>query len=226
MIEAALIDFSGTLFRLDYTPESLDRLLGEHAASVDAEKKAELLRKLTAPAGEPEGLSEQLLEDWRRRDLDPVAHRNANIAILERSGLDTAAATSLYEGMLEDSNWHSYPDTAEALKLLAEAGVRIAVVSNIAWDIRGCFAGIGVDELVDAYVLSFEHGVQKPDERIFRIATEELGVAPERSLMIGDSERADGGARAIGADFARVDPLPTEQRPDQLVRLVREQLGR
>ena len=37
------------------------------------------------------------------------------------------------------------------------------------------------------------------------------------ALMIGDSEEADGGARAVGCRFALVDPLPTDQRPDGLV---------
>ncbi len=34
--------------------------------------------------------------------------------------------------------------------------------------------------------------------------------------MVGDSEEADGGARALGCGFALVDPLPTSQRPDGL----------
>ena len=34
--------------------------------------------------------------------------------------------------------------------------------------------------------------------------------------MVGDSEEADGGARALGCGFVLVDPLPTAQRPDGL----------
>ncbi|WP_031465363.1 HAD family hydrolase [Sciscionella sediminilitoris] len=226
MIEAALIDFSGTLFRLDYTEDSLTAMLGEHAAAMDTDRKVELLRKLTAPVGEPKELTESELDDWRRRDLDPAAHRRANVAILEWSGLTPDEAVHLYEGMLQDANWHPYPDTAEALALLHEHGIPVAVVSNIAWDIRSCFELAGVDRFIDAYVLSFEHGVEKPDEEIFRIATGKLGVAPENALMIGDSEAADGGARTLGARFAKVEPLPTAQRPDALLRIVREELGR
>jgi FMN phosphatase YigB (HAD superfamily) len=33
---------------------------------------------------------------------------------------------------------------------------------------------------------------------------------------VGDSDEADGGARAIGCGFALVDPLPTSQRTDGL----------
>jgi FMN phosphatase YigB (HAD superfamily) len=35
-------------------------------------------------------------------------------------------------------------------------------------------------------------------------------------VMVGDSEEADGGARALGCGFLLVDPLPTSQRTDAL----------
>jgi FMN phosphatase YigB (HAD superfamily) len=37
-------------------------------------------------------------------------------------------------------------------------------------------------------------------------------------LMVGDSEEADGGARAVGCAFTLVDPLPTDERPDGLIK--------
>ncbi|MER6873126.1 HAD family hydrolase, partial [Amycolatopsis sp. NPDC000673] len=33
---------------------------------------------------------------------------------------------------------------------------------------------------------------------------------------------ADGGARALGCQFALVDPLPTAERPDALLGVLRE----
>ena len=35
--------------------------------------------------------------------------------------------------------------------------------------------------------------------------------------MIGDSEEADGGAAALGAQVRIIDPLPPAQRPDALL---------
>jgi len=74
---------------------------------------------------------------------------------------------------------------------------------------------------VDAFVLSFEEGVVKPDKEIFAIACERIGVDPAETLMVGDSEEADGGARALGCEFALVDPLPTADRPDALLTALR-----
>jgi FMN phosphatase YigB (HAD superfamily) len=98
----------------------------------------------------------------------------------------------------------------------------VGVLSNIAFDIRPAFRARGLDRYVDAFVLSFEEGVIKPDPAIFRVALDRLGAAAEDTLMIGDSEQADGGAKALGCAFALVAPLPTRERPDALLTALRE----
>ncbi len=65
-------------------------------------------------------------------------------------------------------------------------------------------------------MLSFEVGAVKPDPAIFETALSRLDVAAEHAVMVGDSEEADGGARAVGCGFILVDPLPTSQRRDGL----------
>ena len=71
-------------------------------------------------------------------------------------------------------------------------------------------------EFVDEFVLSFEVGAVKPDAAIFETALARLGVEAAHAVMVGDSDEADGGARAIGCGFILVDPLPTAQRHDGL----------
>lgn len=66
------------------------------------------------------------------------------------------------------------------------------------------------------FVLSFEVGAVKPDAAIVESALTGLGGRPECALMIGDSDEADGGARALGCRFVLVDPLPTAERTDGL----------
>lgn len=89
-------------------------------------------------------------------------------------------------------------------------------MSNIGWDLRPVFREHGLDGFVDAYVLSYEHGVAKPDERLFRTACEALGVTPRETLMVGDDVRADGGATAAGCALELVERLPVAERPDGL----------
>ncbi|MER6205899.1 HAD-IA family hydrolase [Streptomyces sp. NPDC001642] len=94
--------------------------------------------------------------------------------------------------------WLPYPDTGEILRSLRGRGIPVAVVSNIGWDIRPVFRDHRVDALMDAYVLSFECGVKKPDPRIFQTACDRLGVAPDDALMVGDEPVADIGAAGLG----------------------------
>lgn len=222
MIDAALFDFSGTLFRLDYSTDALAAMLDGHVLDVSS---SELLRRITTPAGIHAGLTPEQERDWLNRDLDPLAHQRANIAVLQLAGLPADVAVAFYGGMLDAASWRPYPDTADVLRLLRERGIPVGVVSNIAWDIRPCFERVGIADLVDEYVFSFEHGVEKPNEKIFRIACERLGADPARVLMIGDSEAADGGARQIGCRFAHVEALPVAERPDALLSIIRAELG-
>jgi FMN phosphatase YigB (HAD superfamily) len=84
------------------------------------------------------------------------------------------------------------------LRALKEREVRVALVCDIHFDVRTEFRALGLDGLVDAYVLSFEHHVQKPGPRMFQLALEAVGVGPQDALMVGDRPSRDGGAVAVG----------------------------
>jgi HAD superfamily hydrolase (TIGR01509 family) len=219
--DAVLFDFSGTLFRLEedeswFAGMELTETEDEKRA-VDGHVQAELMRRLTAPTGRSVQMSERELDAWSRRDLAPHLHREAYLHVLRESGLAHDHAESLYGRVVDPACWTPYPDTATVLAALHRRGIRTGIVSNIAFDIRPAFEALGAADDVDAFVLSFEVGAVKPDPAIFAAALDRLGVTAERTLMVGDSDEADGGARALGCGFALVDPLPTRERPDGLV---------
>ena len=58
----------------------------------------------------------------------------------------------------------------------------------------------GLNDYVSAFVLSFEHGIQKPDRRMFEIALEQLEVKPSDALMFGDGRMATVAQRHAGFD--------------------------
>lgn len=218
---AALFDFSGTLFRLEEDASWFEGM-SVNDAEVDGHVQAELMRRLTAPTGRSVEMGPDEYHAWCNRDLAPHLHREAYLHVLRESGVADHHAESLYQRVIDPSSWTPYPDTAEVLAALKRLGIRTAVVSNIAFDIRPAFAAIGADEHVDEFVLSFEVGAVKPNPEIFTTALERLGVTAADSVMVGDSDEADGGARAVGCGFLLVDPLPTVQRPDGLLRGLRE----
>jgi FMN phosphatase YigB (HAD superfamily) len=86
--------------------------------------------------------------------------------------------------------------------------MRIGVVSDIHYHLAPHFHYYGLEELVDSYTLSFEHGVQKPGPRLFEIALEQLGVTAADALMVGDRASRDGGAAGVGITTLILPPVP------------------
>jgi HAD superfamily hydrolase (TIGR01509 family) len=219
-VQAVLFDYSGTLFRLEEDESWFHGMELDSADNreVDGHVQAELMRRLTAPTGRSVHMTEEAYHAWVNRDLAPHLHREAYLHVLRESGLARHHAESLYSRVIDPSCWTPYPDTANVLEGLHRRGIKTAVVSNIAFDVRPAFRAIGVTDCVDEFVLSFEVGAVKPDRAIFQTALSRLGVAAEQAVMVGDSEEADGGARAVGCGFILVDPLPTVERTEGLRR--------
>lgn len=220
---AVLFDFSGTLFRVESTESWLRAVLAETGHILpepELLRTARALEEAGALAGgaSPRGLPEDLAEVWAVRDESAALHRAAYTGLSRRVPLpDPALHDALYERHMTPAAWAPYPDAAEVLRTLRERGIGVGVVSNVGWDLRPVFREHGLDPYVDAYVLSYEHGVQKPDARLFSVACAALGADPRQVLMVGDSKEADGGAAALGCRVHLVDHLPVTDRPDALL---------
>lgn len=220
-IRAVLFDYSGTLFRLEEDDSWFDGIEVDDR-EIDGHVQAELMRRMTAPTGQQVNMTPDADHAWSNRDLAPHLHREAYLHVLRESGVADHHAEKLYALMINPVNWTPYPDTADVLKGLHQQGIKTAVVSNIAFDVRPAFESIGAAEYVDEFVLSFEVGAIKPNAAIFETALTRLGVTAVNAVMVGDSDEADGGARALGCGFILVDPLPTAQREDGLRRALTE----
>ncbi|MEC3982477.1 HAD family hydrolase [Amycolatopsis sp. H20-H5] len=221
-IRAVLFDFSGTVFRLEQDESWLTEVTDHGGERLDLEAQTELMRRMTAPVGQVVDLDDEHLHAWENRDRDPGLHRKVYLEVLKQSGVrERTQAEQLYQRLITPSQWTPYPDTEAVLKGASGKGLKVGILSNIAFDIRPAFTQRGWDAYVDEFVLSFEAGAIKPEPEIFRIAVERLGVPAAETLMVGDSEEADGGARALGCEFALVDPLPTTARPDALLSALR-----
>ncbi len=130
-------------------------------------------------------------------DLDPDRHRAAFEQVLvEESGCSHALASALYAAM--PTRWVAADGAVELLAALAARGLRLALLSNIAIDIRPRLNQLGMLELFDTVLLSYEVGLVKPDPRIFERAVQAIEVAPSECVMVGDSPITDGGAAAAG----------------------------
>jgi putative hydrolase of the HAD superfamily len=219
--KGCMFDFSGTIFRIepctDWLRGALDAVGVQAPDDEIAYWAGRLERSGAQPGGAtPAGWRPEAEADWARRDLTAELHRHAFTVQSRASGLPWDIHDVLYDRHMSPAAWLPYPDAAEVLAALRARGVPVAVVSNIGWDLRPVFAAHGLAELVDAFVLSYEFGRQKPDPAIFLAACEALGVAPQETLMVGDDRSADGGAAALGCPVHFVDHLPAAGRPDAL----------
>ena len=80
------------------------------------------------------------------------------------------------------------------LKKLKEKGILIGLISNCFSEEAEVIRRSVLFPYFDAAILSYEQGVQKPDEEIYKRCMASLGVAPEECLYIGD-----GGSNELEA---------------------------
>jgi HAD superfamily hydrolase (TIGR01509 family) len=198
--DAVLFDWRGTLVHdppYEWWLREAARRLGRQG------DLASLVEALHGAAAHPDVVAGE-----QTCDCSPDGHRAWSMSWFARAGLDDELAECLY-ALDFDAGCHPfYPDAARVVRALHDADVRIALVSDIHLDLRPEFAAAGLAECFDAFVLSFEHGVQKPDRAMFEIALRELDVEAERALMVGDRASHDGGAAAVGITTLVLPPPP------------------
>jgi HAD superfamily hydrolase (TIGR01509 family) len=196
-----LFDFHGTLAQVEDPVEWVTAAAEECGVTLERGRATVLADRLVT-AGRaggplPSRVPPHLAESFADRDLYEHAHRATYIGLAATvaAGVD-GFEEALYGRLLRPDGWVLYADTAGTLTALKEAGVPVAVVSNVGFDIRPLFDAWGFAGLVDAYVLSYEVGRTKPDPAIFLRACGALGVEPERALMVGDTPADAGAVRA------------------------------
>ena len=198
-IEAVLLDFHGTLAQVEDPIRWVTRAAESVGTSLDRGRATVLADRLTtagrAGGPRPHRVPAHLAEVWADRDLSIGAHRASYTGLA--ATVDESLATALYDRLLLADGWELYADTVPTLRALRAAGVPVAVVSNIGFDLRSLGAQLGLADLVDEFVLSYEVGRCKPDPAIFLKACAALRADPERTLMVGDTP-ADAGAAAAG----------------------------
>ncbi|MGW0571549.1 HAD family hydrolase [Streptomyces tauricus] len=220
---AVLFDFSGTLFRIESAETWLRAVLAEAGTSLPEQELLRTVKELEAAGALPGGaphrgpVPPELASLWGIRDESAEAHRAAYTGACRQVALPAPELyDALYDRHMDPVAWRPYADAIDVLRTLRDRGVAVGVVSNIGWDLRPVFREHGLDAYVGAYVLSYEHGVQKPDARLFATACDALGADPRETLMVGDDRQADGGAATLGCRVHFVDHLPVSDRPNGL----------
>jgi putative hydrolase of the HAD superfamily len=110
-----------------------------------------------------------------------------------------ACFQELHDYFALPSAWSLFEDTAPALKMLRDGGVRLAIASNFDHRLHSICDGTPALTLFEKRYVSSELGYRKPSDHFFREMITDLNVVPDRVLMVGDSIENDvEGALAIG----------------------------
>jgi putative hydrolase of the HAD superfamily len=107
------------------------------------------------------------------------------------------------------------PGSREGVRALADAGVRLGIVSNADGmmgprlaQLELCQVGPGLGVDIECVIDSGNVGVMKPDPRIFQAAIDLLGLEADQVWYVGDMPAIDVvGARRAGIRPYLMDPL-------------------
>ena len=192
-VDAVLFDFRGTLFGDEDDTAWVRNSAAAIGRTLDDDEIAGVLEHLAATESRPD-----LKAALDRSDMSTEVHRAANLSWFAAAGLDDELAVAIWARDGHPDASFAFPDAGPVMQALLEHGVRMAVVSDIHYDIRDHFRRHDLDRYVDHYVLSYELGCQKPDAEMFTGALDALGITAERALMVGDTPAKDGGAAHVG----------------------------
>lgn len=207
--EALLLDAGDTILFMDYGA------LAEALAKLGEEVAADQLARAMP-------LAKSAYQTVVR---EKAQHEHGWFVLMRSLLLEAGIAPQRAEGLLSPLRaihedfyfWRSVPpEAAEALSRARDAGIRIGVVSNSEGRLQSVFERVGLLPLFEVVVDSHLEGVAKPDPRIFQIAAERMGIAPERAIYAGDLPEIDlVGANAAGMHAVLVDALDSyKARPD------------
>ncbi|HVG21994.1 MAG TPA: HAD-IA family hydrolase [Blastocatellia bacterium] len=221
-IKAIFFDAGGTLIHLDssHICGLISAELGA-SPSPDNFRRAQYLamRRVAELVAEGAGSTEKLKAQFYSTLLPEIGVPADKLQRAVECVLKLAQAEMLWRKADES--------TALTLRELKERGLTLGVVSNSDGRIENAFEQAGLSTYFDFFIDSFLVGVEKPDPKIFHIATERAAVAPSQAAYVGDLYSVDVvGARDAGLLPILYDPYELNPQADCIrIRMLGDLLG-
>ena len=127
--------------------------------------------------------------------------------VLKRLGIYSKEKVELAAGKRRQALGDTFSaipqETFDMLDMLKERGIKIGLITNTFSDERDMIRESRLFPYFDVALISYEQGILKPDQKLYGIMTEKLGVKPDECLYVGD-----GGSRELyAAREAGMHPL-------------------
>lgn len=159
-------------------------------------------------------------DDYHRAILAELGIQNVPSALLD--DLDHPLAAPHVE---------PFPDVRAVLEELRSRGIRMAIVTDNWGDaesVRRKHDRIGLEGFFEAFAVSSELGCNKPDARMYRTASDALGLEPAECFYVDDDPRLVRAALRLGYTGAAISrnrpPSVTDvhvmRRLDEVVELI------
>ena len=127
--------------------------------------------------------------------------------VLKRLGIYSKEKVELAAGKRRQALGDTFSaipqETFDMLDMLKERGIKIGLITNTFSDERDMIRESRLFPYFDVALISYEQGILKPDQKLYGLMTEKLGVKPDECLYVGD-----GGSRELyAAREAGMHPL-------------------
>ncbi len=226
-VRAVFLDFYGTLARATRWV-SIDDVLAEHGVELDEDSRIRWWH------GDLDGTDH--LEHSQSRDHYVAWQRDRLLGMLSETDVHPGEYEQILEKLYAGNATRvieAYDEVPEVLAELRRRGVTLAVCSNWDWDLEAAVDEAGLTEALDVLVSSAWAGARKPHPRVFRHTLDQVGVAPDAVLFVGDTWGPDvEGPAALGMtpiylqrDGHWPDPTAPEDAAARGVRIVSDLAG-
>ena len=98
---------------------------------------------------------------------------------------------TLYDAFTDHANYGLFDDVPGALRAVSASGATLGIVSNFEAWLDDLLVALDVRETFGVRVISGCEGIEKPDPRIYRLALDRAGVAPQDAAFVGDNPEFD-----------------------------------
>jgi putative hydrolase of the HAD superfamily len=193
-VRAVIFDWGGVV-----TSPILDTVMAWlEADRIDRDSYTAAMRPWVRQAYGPDG-SESPIHALERGEVSDEEFERTLASLLVGVDGGPVSADRLLQRMFATSALDD--DMLDLIRQLRGSGLRTSLLSN-SWGADGGYPRHLFGDLFDDVVISAEVGMRKPEERIFRLATDRLGLSAAECVFVDDTEGNILAARALG--FAAV----------------------
>ena len=192
-IDTLLLDFGHTLCDTASSPSFIVEWSSAHGHPIGVDVAARLWEAARIASRSSDEVA-------KGRDRTPELHRSCWTELWsELDILGPGVADALYGHETGPDGWVPFVDTIPFLRAARSRGLRVAIISDVAFDLEPIAEAHGFFDLIDVFVLSYRHGALKADgPMLFEVALSALGSSAATALMVGDNYVNDGHGISAG----------------------------